>query len=110
MTLQAPAFDFTRYPFDTQKFTLEFVSVGAVDTVEFVDMDDKSGLGDKLGEEEWILENARMEVMTTAELTGIESAKAVLAFEGRRHVQYYWLRIFLPLSILIVVCLGHVLS
>ena len=103
LTLQAPEFDFTKYPFDTQIFTLEIVSVNPIDLVEFVPIVEKSGLGDKLGEEEWILENAGVFVTTTTGLTGIDSTMAELVFQGRRHVQYYLLRIFLPLLILAIV-------
>lgn len=101
--LQAPYFDFRKYPFDTQKFFLEIVSVNPIDLVEFSPLEEQSGLGDKLGEEEWILENARLEISKIIGLTGLESSKVALAFYGHRHLDYYVYRIFVPLLVLIVV-------
>lgn len=103
LTLQAPYFDFRKYPFDRQKFYFEVVSHFPADMVRYTANTDYSGLGPKLGEEEWILENPVMELSVARGLSGLESAKAALAFEGRRHVQYYMTRIFLPLLVLITV-------
>lgn len=103
LTLQAPHFDFRKYPFDTQTFYFEIVSVYPEDVVTYLPLDDLSGLGDLLGEEEWILGNARMESSTTVGLSGSESSKVALAFEGKRHVMYYAIRIFLPMLVLITV-------
>jgi len=103
LTLQAPYFNFEKYPFDTQLFTLDIVSVAPIELVEFLPMNDFSGLGPMLGEEAWILENAAMSVSSTVGLTGLESSMASLTFSGRRHIQYYVIRIFLPMLFLIVV-------
>lgn len=103
MTLQAPNFDFTRFPFDRQTFFLNVVSVYPNEWVAFVPMEEFSGLSDTLGEEAWILENSRITAGTDIGLRGLESSQVSLVFEGRRHLQYYWLRIFLPLGIIISV-------
>jgi hypothetical protein len=102
-TLQAPYFDFRKYPFDTQKFFLEIVSINPVSLVEFTTLNEQFGLGDKLGEEEWVLENPQLEISTITGLTGLESSKVALAFTGHRHVKYYVLRIFIPLLVLVIV-------
>ncbi|MFV0515187.1 MAG: hypothetical protein ACK5MY_16385 [Jhaorihella sp.] len=103
LTLQAPHFDFTRFPFDRQMFYFEIVSALPEGVVRFTAMNDQSGLGDMLGEEEWILNNAVLEISSTEGLTGLQSAKAALAFEGTRHIKYYVTRIFIPLLVLIAV-------
>lgn len=103
VTLQAPYFNFTRYPFDTQKFFVEIVSVLPANIVQLVADNDRSGLGELLGEEEWILENARTLLFTTEGISGIESSMIALAFEGRRHILYYAIRIFLPMLVLVAV-------
>lgn len=103
LTLQAPHFDFRRYPFDHQKFYFEIVSHFPADMVRYSTNTEYSGLGEKLGEEEWILENAVMETSVVRGLSGLDSSKVALVFEGRRHVQYYVNRIFLPLLVLITV-------
>lgn len=66
-------------------------------------MEDQSGLGDLLGEEAWLLNNAVMQLSTTTGISGLPSAKVALAFEGTRHVMYYVTRIFTPMPVLIVV-------
>ena len=79
------------------------MSVNPIDLVEFSPLEEQSGLGDKLGEEEWILENARLEISKIIGLSGLESSKVALAFSGHRHLDYYIYRIFVPLLVLIVV-------
>ncbi len=103
LTLQAPYFNFTRYPFDRQQFYFELISVFPSDLVRFSPMDEQSGLGDLLGEEEWILGNARLVTSTGTGLSGQPSDMVSLAFQGRRHIMYYVIRIFLPMLVLIVV-------
>ncbi|MCA0872531.1 hypothetical protein LCL97_16985 [Seohaeicola saemankumensis] len=103
LTLQAPYFNFVRFPFDRQNFYFELVSVFPEDLVRLTPVDEMSGLGELLGEEEWILENAVMEISTATGITGQNSAMARLGFEGRRHVMYYGTRIFTPMLVLILV-------
>lgn len=103
LTLQAPYFNFRKYPFDQQQFYFEIVSVFPSDIVHYTVLEDQSGLGPLLGEEEWVLENATMEQSTVVGLSGLESEKVALAFQGRRHVLYYAIRIFMPMLVLITV-------
>lgn len=103
LTLQAPHFDFTRFPFDRQTFFFELVSAFPDDLVSYSVMEEFSGLGTLLGEEEWILENPVMEVSSAEGITGNPSAMARLGFEGHRHTMYYATRIFIPMLVLILV-------
>ena len=103
LQLQAPYFDFRDYPFDHQDFYFEVVLSHPVDEVQLVAMKEHTGLGPLLGEEEWIFENPVLEISTTQGLTGEESHKATLGISGRRHLQYYFVRIFVPLLILLIV-------
>lgn len=102
-TLQAPYFDFERYPFDTQTFFVEVSSLLPLNFVEFYPLENKSGLGDLLGEEEWILFNPSIESTTVAGVGGRETSLVALRFEAKRHVVYYALRILLPLLIILLV-------
>ncbi len=103
LTLQAPHFDFRKYPFDTQQFYFEVVSVFPTEYVSYYPLEAYSGLGDLLGEEEWILDNARVEHSTVIGLSGRDSDQIALAFEGHRHLTYYVIRVFLPMLVLISV-------
>ncbi|MCP4209336.1 MAG: hypothetical protein GY767_20135 [Shimia sp.] len=102
-TLQAPHFNFKRYPFDTQEFYVEISSMLSLDYVEFYPLEEQSGMGDLLGEEEWILSNASLERRSVSGIGGADTTMVALRFEGKRHVQYYVLRILLPLLIILFV-------
>ncbi len=103
LTLQAPDFNFTRYPFDRQQFHFEIVSVFPSDVVTYTVLQEFSGLGSELGEEEWILDSDRMVTSKVVGMTGLESDKVTLTFEGSRHLMYYVIRIFLPMLVLVAV-------
>ncbi|MCG7521112.1 hypothetical protein [Ruegeria sp. Ofav3-42] len=103
LTLQAPHFDFRKYPFDTQEFYFEVVSIFPSQYVSYYPLEEFSGLGDLLGEEEWILENARIETSQVTGLSGQNSDQVALVFEGHRHLTYYVIRVFLPMLVLITV-------
>jgi hypothetical protein len=98
-TFQAPDFDFRQYPFDKQMFFVRIVSFFPEDHYVLTELDEWSGLGDQLGEEEWILSDFKSEVTTADEAYSMIS----FSFEGERHVTYYLLRIFLPIVIIIMV-------
>lgn len=102
-TLQAPYFDFRQYPFDNQMFFVEVSSLLPATFVEFSAIKDQSGLGDKLGEEEWVLYNPKMEASIVEGFTGLETSQVALSFEAKRHVIFYVLRILLPLLIILFV-------
>lgn len=104
ITLQAPHFDFRQFPFDSQAFYVEITSVHPQNEVRFVPGSEPSGLGDLLGEEAWILEGGDLQANTIIGLSGLESDQVALAFSGRRHIEYYAIRIFLPMIVLILVC------
>ncbi|WP_298851735.1 hypothetical protein [uncultured Ruegeria sp.] len=103
LILQAPHFDFRKYPFDTQEFHFEVVSIFPTEYVSYYPLEEFSGLGDLLGEEEWILNNARLEASEVMGLSGRESDQVALVFEGNRHLTYYVIRVFLPMLVLISV-------
>ena len=102
-TLQAPYFNFIRYPFDTQTFYIEVSSLLPHEFVEFYPLEEHTGMGDLLGEEEWILTNARIKAFTVEGIGGRETSVVALQFQAKRHVLYYVLRILLPLVIILFV-------
>ncbi|CUK07874.1 Ligand-gated ion channel [Ruegeria denitrificans] len=103
LTLQAPHFDFRKYPFDTQEFFFEVVSIFPSEYVSYYPLEEYSGLGDLLGEEEWVLDNPKVLHSTVIGLSGRDSDQVALAFQGHRHLTYYVIRVFLPMLVLISV-------
>ncbi|MDA5555711.1 hypothetical protein [Shimia sp. MMG029] len=102
-TFQAPHFNFRRYPFDKQVFFIEVSSLLPSEFVEFYPLEEKTGMGDLLGEEEWILANPSIAASTVAGIGERDTSMVALRFTGKRHVQYYMLRIMLPLIIILFV-------
>jgi hypothetical protein len=127
---QAPDFDFTRFPFDTQHLYIELLSVfpatyfvyrdsedlpvpdreeelGALGDEEeeqgWFALEDFTAIDKKLGEEEWFIISARTERGILD--TGQESPRAVyiLGFEVQRHLNFYIFRILVPIVLIIIV-------
>jgi hypothetical protein len=101
--LQAPDFNFTQFPFDTQTFFVRVVSDYPAEYVKYVALEEFSELGKKLGEEEWLLSDSWTEVSEVEGLTGLPSSRFSFGFKGRRHLDYYIVRIFTPLVIFVLV-------
>lgn len=102
-TLQAPDFDFRQYPFDKQKFYVRLLMANPTSFYVFEDLPEFSGMGAALGEEEWIVRDVWTEIDTSRGVTGLESSRLSLVFTADRHLIYYWIRIFVPLLLLITV-------
>ncbi len=102
-TLQAPEFDFTRYPFDTQRFFVHVASWAPMNFAKYVPLASFSKLGDQLGEEEWSFTDSWTEVTTYEGIAGLSSSRFSLGFTAQRHLDYYILRIFIPLLIFAIV-------
>lgn len=102
-TLQAPDFDFRAFPFDRQKFYVRILANAPEDFLRFTALPDASGMGKKLGEEEWVVRRVWTEIDEVPGLTGLPSARFSMGFEANRHLHYYWARMFIPLILLMTV-------
>lgn len=90
-------------PFDTQRFFIHLDAVYPAQFIKFTALDGFSGLGDTPGEEIWIFGNSWTRVTKVEGETGQPTSRCSFVFEAKRHVNYYLLRIFLPLTIIILV-------
>ncbi len=101
-TFQAPDFDFRHFPLDHQSFHLKLDLLPRIEMFVFKPSAGASGIGDTLGEEEWILGNAQFGVRKH-DVYGHSASRFVLSFEGDRHLNYYVVRILIPVVIIILV-------
>jgi hypothetical protein len=103
VTLQAPDFDFRKFPFDTQRFFLSIDTPFPETIVQFVPDHRFSGLGERLGEEEWVFSAGAIEVTSRKNVSDLPASRITFEFTAYRHIWYYILRIFVPLIIIVVV-------
>jgi hypothetical protein len=97
-TLQAPDFDFRRFPFDEQQFFIRVRLVFPQEFFVYSELEGFSNLGQQLGEEEWIVTD-----FDTSVDTHNGSSRFSFGFEATRHLNFYIFRFFVPVLIIIVV-------
>jgi len=102
-TLQAPDFDFRRFPFDTQRFYIRVDAVFPEEFFLFEDLPGFSRLGDQLGEEEWIIHDSSTEISSETASSTQPVSRFSFGFTGSRHLSFYIIRIFVPIFIIIMV-------
>jgi hypothetical protein len=102
-TFQAPNFDFRRFPFDEQEFHIDVTSVLPTDFYVLEEMTGLSGVGDNLGEEEWMVSDVSTLNATAAGRDNLERSRFSLVFKAHRHLTYYIVRIFIPVFIILLV-------
>jgi hypothetical protein len=96
--LQAPDFDFRQYPFDTQEFFIRILSLYPEEFYILQDLEGFSEVGENTGEEEWLI----TEFNTT--IDSLESnSQFSFRFLAKRHLDYYVLRIFAPILLIIFI-------
>jgi hypothetical protein len=97
-TLQAPDFDFRQFPFDKQKFFIRLKSVFPEEFYVYSVLEGFSGLGEQLGEEEWVITD-----FGTSVDTHNGSSRFSFGFDAKRHLTFYTFRIIVPVLAIIIV-------
>lgn len=104
VTLQAPDFDFRKFPFDPQTFYIKLLMLRSLDHYIFKVNPEWPSIGNKLGEEEWQIYDHKAFV-DFKKLNNVFSAYT-LQIEAKRHIDYYMFRIFIPLLLIVIVSWG----
>lgn len=102
-TLQAPDFDFRRFPFDTQQFYLRVDAIYPEEFFVFEVLPGYSELGGQLGEEEWIIQDFTTETSAETASSTLPVSRFSYGFTANRHLSFYIIRIFVPILIIIMV-------
>jgi hypothetical protein len=101
VTLQAPDFNFRKFPFDSQDFYIRVQSLYSDDEYIYTDLEGASKLGSQLGEEEWQVTDFDT-IIETVENLG-ERSQFSYHFNANRALTFYIIRIFIPLTLIILV-------
>ncbi|MFH1595439.1 MAG: hypothetical protein ABIG94_03585 [Pseudomonadota bacterium] len=102
-TLQAPDFDFRKFPFDTQKFFILIDNIFPEWFYVFTPLEGFSEVGDNLGEEEWVVTKHDVSIESVQASMDRPVSRFSFGFTAQRHITYFVFRILLPLMIIIVV-------
>jgi hypothetical protein len=102
-TFQAPDLDFRDFPFDTQDFYIRVVSLAPESIFVFEPLPGATGIGDQLGEQEWVLFDSSSQIDGIISHDGERHSRFSLAFQAHRHVLYYIVRISIPMLIILMV-------
>jgi len=102
-TLQAPDFDFTEYPFDTQEFYIHIDSAYPEEFYYYTNLESYTDLGDTLGEEQWKATDFSTEISSVTASTQLPASRYSYGITAIRHINYYVFRIFIPLLLIILV-------
>ena len=99
--LQAPDFDFRKYPLDRQDFYLRIDSLYPEEYYFYENWPEKTEIGKQLGEEEWYITSSDTNV-SSIDIQG-NNSRISFHFQAKRHLLYYTLRIFLPIFIIVLI-------
>jgi hypothetical protein len=101
-TLQAPDFDFSDFPFDEQKFFIRIDVLAPEWVFSLREIEGYSEVGERLGEEEWVVTDFATS-FSRGSIFQRPVSRFNFEFSAERHVEYYFFRILLPLSVIIAV-------
>ena len=96
-------FDFRQFPFDTQTFLINIDAVAPEAQFVIEDLPGFSGISAGHGEDEFILTAFDTLITKGKDADGETFAEFTFSFEAPRHLSYYVFRIFVPISLLVLV-------
>ena len=103
VTLQAPYFHFSKFPFDAQDFYINIDLFAPATVYRFTELRGYSGLGGMLGMEEWEVSRFDTAISEKRQVVGYSSSSFQFHLHAQRKTQYYTLRILIPITIIIII-------
>jgi hypothetical protein len=101
VSLQAPDFDFQKFPLDTQTFFLRLQCLNPEEDYQFTELTKKTGISKSWGEEEWYSIGYDANISSIFNSDDGSVSQYAFRFLCRRHLSFYIFRIFLPLGLII---------
>lgn len=102
-TFQAPDFNFRRFPFDQQEFYLRVDNMLSEEYFVFENDPTFTEVGSQLGEEEWYIVSSDTSVTSESASTKFGTSRYSFHFSAKRHLQYYAVRFFVPIALIVLV-------
>lgn len=103
VTLQAPDFDFKKFPLDTQDFFIRLQCLNPEENYNFTNLPSLTGIGRQLGEEEWYITKSDTSISSVFIAEDTSVSRFSFHFLCQRHLSYYIFRIFVPLLLIIAI-------
>ena len=101
VTLQAPNFNFSKFPFDPQEFYVRIIALEPIQHYLFSINEEQTEIGDSLGEEEWFVADYDYNISSYKARNTFTQFN--LRISAHRHTEYYLFRIFIPLLLIVIV-------
>jgi hypothetical protein len=101
VTLQAPDFNFSKFPFDPQEFYVRIIALEPIQHYLFSINEEQTEIGDSLGEEEWFVTDYDYNISSYKARNTFTQFN--LRISAHRHTEYYLFRIFIPLLLIVIV-------
>jgi hypothetical protein len=99
--LQAPDFDFRKYPLDSQDFYILIDSLYPEDYYAYEIWPEKTKIGTQLGEEEWYITASDANVSSVVNQEA--NSRSSFHIQAQRHLSYYALRILFPIIVIVLI-------
>ena len=102
-TLQAPDFNFRRFPFDTQEFFIHVDSLYPEEFYVFKELERYSEVATLLGQQEWVVEGFDTFVSSVTASTRSITSRFSFKITAHRNRNYYVFRILIPITVILLV-------
>ena len=96
-------FDFTKYPFDTQEFTIKVDGVYPEEMFVLTDLPGYSEISPEHGEDEFVITDRQTKITSEQASTRSMVSRFTFSFTAPRNLDYYVLQIFIPILLIIIV-------
>jgi hypothetical protein len=102
-TLQAPYFHFSKFPFDSQDLYIDIDLLAPEADYILAKLEGYSSLGKLLGLEEWDVSHFDTGISSSNLAMDYDSSRFRFHLYAERKTEYYLLRIFVPMGIIVVI-------